>query len=518
MYIHVEEKRAWMRPSTHTLVLDRDPDFENFERAGDGTVFRWLRFWLADAPGQQPDLKAYLGCIGLCPGLPTKDELMPVFRRASLNAELAGAPGRQLRQQLASAIRSRTPVLRRSIRYPRQDTPAHLSCAAQHVLRSQPLRQPAGSVRRLFRRLFSSRRFAAACVASGLCAILGSGCTTPVKELEFAYLPPRVPEMPRLLAPTLERASATVRTDVEVQDWWLEGWQPLPKARVAILSSGGPGADAVAGTAATRLGLLLQRREFRIVDRELEERLAVQRSSTTQTDVWLIVAVNVNAVDRQQVELSSIYDLADRQRYEREYTQYRRKALEYLDRVDHEYIVQLKAVSNTDSPVLRGQVQRLMRDLDVVREDVRADSSAEDETATAGPRPRRRAPQIALPIEPYSSAERRGAGEQPVRSAPESAKPASKRPQSSGYDPLADYSLEDLPIAPPVLDAAIKERSEYMTKSFSVQVSQVELAVRAVEGATGKVVGLGIYRCTDTSVGRAVQRMAQTCAERFSRP
>jgi len=60
MFFHVEERRAWIRTQTHTVIYDRDPDFLYFSKDPSGTVKRMIRIWLAEPGGEKPHLRAYL--------------------------------------------------------------------------------------------------------------------------------------------------------------------------------------------------------------------------------------------------------------------------------------------------------------------------------------------------------------------------------------------------------------------------------------------------------------------------
>ncbi|MHC4580480.1 MAG: hypothetical protein ACYS14_03430 [Planctomycetota bacterium] len=43
MFFHFEERRAWIRTRTHTVVYDHDPDFPRFSKDPSGTVKRMVR-------------------------------------------------------------------------------------------------------------------------------------------------------------------------------------------------------------------------------------------------------------------------------------------------------------------------------------------------------------------------------------------------------------------------------------------------------------------------------------------
>ena len=102
MHFHVEQRRAWVRTRSHTLVFDRDPDFEYFCKDRSGEIKQLYRIWLADTPANK---RAYLGSIRHCQtGWPYED-LIHLFRRASHSAKQVGIPPRSLRPRLAGFLR-----------------------------------------------------------------------------------------------------------------------------------------------------------------------------------------------------------------------------------------------------------------------------------------------------------------------------------------------------------------------------------------------------------------------------
>jgi hypothetical protein len=105
MHFHVEQRRAWVRTRSHTLVFDRDPDFEYFCKDRSGEIKQLYRIWLADTPANK---RAYLGSIRHCQtGWPYED-LIHLFRRASHSAKQVGIPPRTLRPRLAGFLRGLT--------------------------------------------------------------------------------------------------------------------------------------------------------------------------------------------------------------------------------------------------------------------------------------------------------------------------------------------------------------------------------------------------------------------------
>ncbi len=94
----VEERRAWRRLKTHTVVFDSDPEFERFARDASGIVLRLFRVWLA--ADSVP--RRYLGSLSVCSGTPFRADLRRVLRRA---AE-PGTASREQRRRVISALRT----------------------------------------------------------------------------------------------------------------------------------------------------------------------------------------------------------------------------------------------------------------------------------------------------------------------------------------------------------------------------------------------------------------------------
>lgn len=105
MFFHVEERRAWIRTHTHTVVYDRDPDFPRFSSDPSGTVKRMVRIWLAEPGCRQPRLQAYLGTVTFCFAGPSFRDLCRLFHLASRAAKAAGQSTRALRRDLSALLR-----------------------------------------------------------------------------------------------------------------------------------------------------------------------------------------------------------------------------------------------------------------------------------------------------------------------------------------------------------------------------------------------------------------------------
>jgi len=105
MFFHIEERRAWIRTHTHTVVYDRDPDYARFAKDSTGAVKRMLRIWLAEPKGDRPYLCAYLGTVSFCFMGPSFRELYRLFHLTSKAAKAAGKPAKVLRHRLAALLR-----------------------------------------------------------------------------------------------------------------------------------------------------------------------------------------------------------------------------------------------------------------------------------------------------------------------------------------------------------------------------------------------------------------------------
>jgi len=105
MYFHVEERRAWIRTHTHTVVYDRDPDYRRFAKDSTGAVKLMLRIWLAEGKGGRPYLRAYLGTVTFCFMGPSFRELYRLFHLTTRAAKAAGTEDKVLRRRLAGLLR-----------------------------------------------------------------------------------------------------------------------------------------------------------------------------------------------------------------------------------------------------------------------------------------------------------------------------------------------------------------------------------------------------------------------------
>ena len=106
MFFHVEERRAWVRTQTHTVVYDRDPEYNRFAKDSTGAVKRMLRIWLAEPKAGRPYLLAYLGTVTFCFLGPSFRELYRLFHLTSRAARTAGIEDKELRHHLAGLLRT----------------------------------------------------------------------------------------------------------------------------------------------------------------------------------------------------------------------------------------------------------------------------------------------------------------------------------------------------------------------------------------------------------------------------
>lgn len=96
------EQQAWVRTGTHTVIPQRDPDFERFRGERSGSIVRLLRVW-CDAGGDGAPGNWYLGACLCTPGRFGSD-LRRVLRRVGALATTA-EPARSLRAALARSLR-----------------------------------------------------------------------------------------------------------------------------------------------------------------------------------------------------------------------------------------------------------------------------------------------------------------------------------------------------------------------------------------------------------------------------
>lgn len=104
-FFHVEQRTAWIRTGTHTIVFDRDPDYPRFAKNPGGTIKRMLRIWLAEPGNDRPHLRAYLGTVTFCFTGPSFRELCRLFHLTTRAAKAAGQSAKAMRNDLAILLR-----------------------------------------------------------------------------------------------------------------------------------------------------------------------------------------------------------------------------------------------------------------------------------------------------------------------------------------------------------------------------------------------------------------------------
>ena len=104
-----EEKRSWMRLRSHTVVFERDPDFDRFRDDPSGSILSVLRIWVTDSASDAPCLRHYLGSVRHCEcgGWMSRRELYRLFRRATTTARSVGERGSLFRARLSKVLRKR---------------------------------------------------------------------------------------------------------------------------------------------------------------------------------------------------------------------------------------------------------------------------------------------------------------------------------------------------------------------------------------------------------------------------
>ena len=105
LYFHVEQRSAWVRTRTHTIVYDRDPDYARFAHDPSGSVKHMLRIWLAERNAEKPLLRAYLGTVTFCFMKPSLKDLYRLFHLTTMATKAAGQSARALRHDLADLLR-----------------------------------------------------------------------------------------------------------------------------------------------------------------------------------------------------------------------------------------------------------------------------------------------------------------------------------------------------------------------------------------------------------------------------
>ena len=102
-----DERRAWMRLSSHVVVFDRDPAFSRFLTDPTGSVMRIVRIWVACPDSGSVGIRHYVGSIRWCDcgGWMSHRELVRLFRRATLAARHLGERTDTFRSRLSAFLR-----------------------------------------------------------------------------------------------------------------------------------------------------------------------------------------------------------------------------------------------------------------------------------------------------------------------------------------------------------------------------------------------------------------------------
>jgi hypothetical protein len=105
MYFHIEERRAWIRTQSHTVVFDRDPEYARFVQDPRGIIRRIVRVWVAEPAQGFAHKRAYLGALLLWANRTSISEVNRMFRKASACASSSGESPKELRRQLMGTLR-----------------------------------------------------------------------------------------------------------------------------------------------------------------------------------------------------------------------------------------------------------------------------------------------------------------------------------------------------------------------------------------------------------------------------
>jgi hypothetical protein len=100
-----EEKRVWMRLRSHTVVFEREPDFERWSRDASGAILRIFHLWVAEPAAGAPSIRHYLGSVRFCGGWMSRAELSRLFREATVVGRRVGLNVRQFRGRVSRYLR-----------------------------------------------------------------------------------------------------------------------------------------------------------------------------------------------------------------------------------------------------------------------------------------------------------------------------------------------------------------------------------------------------------------------------
>jgi hypothetical protein len=101
-----QERQAFVRTQTHTMVRDTDPDFRYFCSTQDGVVASLVRIWLTEKSRAGNVPVAYLGCVRFCRSLhPSIREIRNIVKRLEKCAREEKRDTESLRRELLSHLR-----------------------------------------------------------------------------------------------------------------------------------------------------------------------------------------------------------------------------------------------------------------------------------------------------------------------------------------------------------------------------------------------------------------------------
>lgn len=102
-----DERRIWMRLRDHAVVFDNEPDFPRFLNDPSGSILRVLRIWVADSTADLSRVRFYVGSVRRCDcgTWMSHDELVRLFRRATVTARMLGENTGSFRSKLSRFLR-----------------------------------------------------------------------------------------------------------------------------------------------------------------------------------------------------------------------------------------------------------------------------------------------------------------------------------------------------------------------------------------------------------------------------
>jgi hypothetical protein len=128
-----DQRRAWMRLRSHTVVFEREPEFQEYLRDPSGSVMTILRVWLAERAKGASVIRYYIGSVRHCEcgGWTSIRELHRLFRQATITARLVGEKRPEFRARLSKVLRKHLHQMKRENRRCGRDRRSSIS-HAQH--------------------------------------------------------------------------------------------------------------------------------------------------------------------------------------------------------------------------------------------------------------------------------------------------------------------------------------------------------------------------------------------------